>query len=181
MVEATGRFQLAQVNVARLAAPLDSPQLKAFVDGLEPVNAVAEAADGFVWRLVGDAGVDATDLRVLGDEWMMINMSVWRDPESLKAFMYAGQHRELMARRREFFERLEEAATALWWVPAGSVPTVGDAEERLRHLRAHGPTAYAFSLRQLFAAPGAGAGAEAAEEGGPLGAPAVEAPITTVA
>ncbi|MFC5908806.1 DUF3291 domain-containing protein [Streptacidiphilus monticola] len=152
-----GRFQLAQVNVARLLAPLDSPQLKAFVDGLEPVNAAADAADGFVWRLIGAEGADATDLRVLGDEWMLVNLSVWRDPEALKAFMYAGLHRELLARRREFFERLDEAVTALWWVPAGTVPTVADAEERLLHLRAHGPTAHAFTLRQVFARPEAAA------------------------
>jgi len=142
-------YELAQVNIGRLKAPLDSAQLKPFVDGLDPVNAVADAADGFVWRLQGDSG-DATDIRVLGDEWMMINMSVWRDTNALTAFMYQGQHRELLARRREFFEHLKEAVTALWWVPAGHRPTVAEAETRLLHLRAHGPTEYAFTLRTSF-------------------------------
>jgi hypothetical protein len=141
-------YELAQVNIGRLKAPLDSDQLKPFADGLAPVNAVADASDGFVWRLQDDTG-DATDLRAF-DEWTLVNMSVWRDTDALTAFMYQGQHRELLARRREFFERLEEAVTTLWWVPAGHRPTVEEAETRLLHLRAHGPTEYAFTLRTSF-------------------------------
>jgi hypothetical protein len=144
----SAKFELAQVNIGRLKAPLDSAELKPFVDGLEPVNAVADTSDGFVWRLQDDTG-DATDFRVF-DEWTLVNMSVWRDTNALTAFMYQGQHRELLARRREFFERLEEAVTALWWVPAGHRPTVEEAQTRLLHLRAHGPTEYAFTLRTSF-------------------------------
>ncbi|MEV6105211.1 DUF3291 domain-containing protein [Streptomyces sp. NPDC051940] len=142
--------RLAQVNIARLRFPLDSPQLADFVAGLEPVNAVADAADGFVWRLQG-YGDDATDLRIFGDEWMLVNMSVWRDVDSLTAFMYAGQHRDLLRRRREWFEKLDRAVTALWWVPADHTPDVPEAEKRLRHLYEHGPTPYAFTLRDTFA------------------------------
>ncbi|WP_329122792.1 DUF3291 domain-containing protein [Streptomyces sp. NBC_01465] len=147
-------YELAQVNIARLKFPLDSPQLKPFVDGLDPVNAVADQADGFVWRLQTEAG-DATELRIFGDEWLMVNMSVWRDPNALTAFMYQGQHRELLGRRYEFFERIEEAMTALWWVPAGYRPTVTDAEARLVDLRENGPTPTAFTLRTSFPPPAA--------------------------
>ncbi|MCP3756956.1 DUF3291 domain-containing protein [Streptomyces sp. TBY4] len=145
--------ELAQVNISRLKYPLDSPELKDFVDGLDHVNGVADAAEGFVWRLVGegDDGGDATAVRVFDDEWIIINMSVWRDFDALKAFMYAGRHRELMVRRREWFEHVKEAMTALWWVPAGQRPTVADAEERLLHLRQHGPTPHAFTLSTRFA------------------------------
>jgi hypothetical protein len=142
-------YELAQVNIARLKAPLDSPQLKDFVEALDPVNAVADAADGFVWRLQDESG-DATDIPVLGDDWLIINMSVWRDKDALTTFMYQGQHRELLARRREWFERTRDAMVVLWWVPAGHRPTVAEAEERLLHLRAHGPTEYAFTLRTSF-------------------------------
>ncbi|POX41180.1 DUF3291 domain-containing protein [Streptomyces sp. Ru73] len=142
---------LAQVNIARLKAPLDSPELKDFVDGLEPVNALADAADGFVWRLQSEGG-DATDIAVFGDEWLIVNMSVWRDVPALTAFMYTGLHREFLARRREWFEKVDEAMTALWWVPSGHEPTVAEAEERLLHLREHGPTPHAFSLRTTFPA-----------------------------
>ncbi|MFD9110118.1 DUF3291 domain-containing protein [Streptomyces bottropensis] len=147
----TAPYELAQVNIARLKAPLDSTRLKDFVDGLDPVNAVADSSAGFVWRLQSDSG-NATDVPVLGDEWLIINMSVWRDTDALTAFMYQGQHRELLARRREFFEQVAEAMATLWWVPAGHRPSVAEAEERLLHLRAHGPTPYAFTLRTSFPA-----------------------------
>ncbi|MEV0775794.1 DUF3291 domain-containing protein [Streptomyces sp. NPDC050428] len=142
--------ELAQVNIARLKHPLDSVELKDFVDALDPVNAVADASDGFVWRLQSDAG-NATDVPVFGDEWLIMNLTVWRDVDALTAFMYQGRHRELLARRFDWFERVEEAMTALWWVEAGVRPTPRDAELRLLRLREHGPTAHAFTLRQTFA------------------------------
>ncbi|CAL9438637.1 DUF3291 domain-containing protein [Streptomyces sp. enrichment culture] len=155
MTASAAAHELAQVNIARLKAPLDSPQLKDFVDHLDPVNADADAADGFVWRLVGE-GDDATDVPVFGDSWLIVNMSVWRDADALTAYVYRGRHREMLARRREWFERIQEAVTALWWVPAGHRPTVAEAEARLLHLRANGPTLYAFTLRTPFP-PGASA------------------------
>ncbi|WTB88659.1 DUF3291 domain-containing protein [Streptomyces cellulosae] len=142
-------YELAQVNIARLRAPLDTPLLKDFVDSLDPVNADADAADGFVWRLQSDEG-DATAIPVFDDPWLIVNMSVWRDTDALTAFMYQGRHREMLGRRREWFERVAEAMTALWWVPAGHRPAVAEAEDRLLHLRAHGPTPYAFTLRTSF-------------------------------
>lgn len=147
-------FELAQVNIGRLKAPLDSPQLKDFVDALDPVNADADAAEGFVWRLQDDSG-DATEVPVFGDSWLIINMSVWRDTDALTAYMYQGRHREMLARRREWFERVQEAMVTLWWVPAGHRPTVAEAESRLLHLRTHGPTPYAFTLRTSFPPQGA--------------------------
>ncbi|WP_189957113.1 DUF3291 domain-containing protein [Streptomyces alanosinicus] len=153
MTDTAAAYELAEVNIARLKFPLESPELKDFVDGLDPVNAVADASDGFVWRLKSDTG-NATDIPVLGDEWLIINMSTWRDLPALTAFMYQGLHRELLARRRDWFEKLDEAVTALWWVPAGHRPTVAEAEDRLLRLRAHGATPYAFTLRTSFPAPG---------------------------
>ena len=143
--------ELAQVNLARLKFPLDSPELKDFVDALDPVNADADTADGFVWRLQSEEG-DATDIEVFGDAWLIINMSVWRDANALTAYMYQGRHREMLSRRREWFERVAEAMAALWWVPAGHRPTVAEAESRLLHLRANGPTPYAFTLRTSYPA-----------------------------
>ena len=146
-------YELAQVNIARLKAPLDTPLLKDFVDNLDPVNADADAAAGFVWRLQDEEG-DATAIPVFGDPWL-INKSVWRDTDALTAFMYQGRHREMLSRRREWFERVEEAMTTLWWVPEGHRPTVAEAESRLLHLRTHGPTPYAFTLRTSFPPGGA--------------------------
>ena len=152
-------YQLAQINIAALKAPLDSPELKDFVDNLDRINALAEASDGFVWRLVGD-GNDATSLRPLGEN-VIINMSVWRDVEALKAFAYQSAHAPIMRRRREWFTRMAQAYMVLWWVPAGHVPTLAEAAARLELLRRDGPTSAAFTFSEAFAAPdGTAAGAQ---------------------
>jgi hypothetical protein len=144
---------LAQVNVSRLLAPLDSPQLADFVAGLDEVNAIADAAPGFVWRLRTEDN-NATSIRVFDDSDMIVNMSVWRSVESLADYVFrTHDHLAVLRRRREWFAVPTEATTALWWVPAGTTPTVADAEDRVRHLRAHGPTAYAFGFRTVFPAP----------------------------
>ncbi|MGW1782140.1 DUF3291 domain-containing protein [Streptomyces sp. NPDC002143] len=147
-------FELAQVNISRLKFPLDSPELKPFVDALDPVNADADTADGFVWRLQSEEG-NATDISFFGDEWLIVNMSVWRDANALTTYIYQGGHRQIMSRRREFFERVAESMATLWWVPAGHRPTVAEAESRLLHLRTNGPTPYAFTLRTSFPPQGA--------------------------
>ncbi|WP_371482478.1 DUF3291 domain-containing protein [Kitasatospora sp. NBC_00315] len=147
--------QLAQVNIARMLQPLDSPLLADFVAALAPLNAVADAADGFVWRLQSEDG-DATAIRVFEDDWLLVNMSVWRDPAALDAYVYDTGHRAMLKRRREWFEKPAEAMTALWWVPAGHRPDAVEAEERLTVLRANGPTAEVFTLRQTYPAPVAG-------------------------
>jgi hypothetical protein len=145
---------LAQVNVARSLAPLDSPQLAEFVANLVPINALADASPGFVWRLQTEAG-DATALRVLDGEWL-VNLSVWESLESLRAFVYRSAHADVLRRRQEWFERSAEPYLALWWIEAGSIPTLADAEERLLMLRADGPSSRAFTLRESVDAPAGG-------------------------
>jgi hypothetical protein len=51
-------FQIAQVNVAQPRAPLDGELLREFVANLDPVNALADDAPGFVWRLQTEDGND---------------------------------------------------------------------------------------------------------------------------
>jgi hypothetical protein len=147
------QVHLAQVNVARLRAPLDSPQLADFVAGLEPINALGDSSPGFVWRLQTEDG-DATAVPVLDDDSLLVNLTVWESIEALAEFAYRGRHRQVMRRRREWFEKMAEAYLALWWVPAGHVPTVKEAEERLLRLRRHGPTPLAFTFRTPFPPPG---------------------------
>jgi hypothetical protein len=148
------KYQLAQINVGNLAAPLDSPQLKDFVDNLDRINELAESSPGFIWRLKGD-GNDATSLRPLGDN-VLVNMSVWRDIESLKDYVYRSAHTQIMRRRREFFTRMSESHMVLWWVPAGHEPPVAEAVERLMHLRQHGPSRQAFTFGEAYPPPDAG-------------------------
>ncbi|MFD0318939.1 DUF3291 domain-containing protein [Streptomyces flavalbus] len=139
---------LAQLNVATLRFPLDDPRTAPFVELLDPVNAAADAAPGFVWRLMEDGAPDATGLRPAGDD-VIVNLSVWESQEALWDFTYRSGHLEVMRRRREWFERHVEAHMVLWWVPAGHLPTAAEALERLADLRTHGPSPRAFT----FAAP----------------------------
>ena len=146
-------FQLAQINIGRIKAPTDSPLLKDFMDNLDRINALAESQPGFVWRLVGD-GNNATDIQAFDDPMMLLNMSVWESVDHLAAFVYRTGHRDIMRRRREWFEAIE-TYMALWWVPAGHRPTPAEAISRLDMLARIGPTAGAFTFRQPFPPPGA--------------------------
>jgi hypothetical protein len=142
-------LHLAQVNVARPLEPLTSPLLAEFVAALAPVNALADAAPGFVWRLQTEDG-DATAIRLPEDEGLIVNMSVWESLDALRDFVYGGSHVGIMRRRREWFARMGRASTACWWVPAGTVPTVAEAGRRLALLRALGPSPDAFTLARWY-------------------------------
>jgi hypothetical protein len=149
----TSAFDLAEVNVARLVAPLDSPLLAGFVNRLDEVNALAEGAPGFVWRLKDDITNNATAVPVYDDDKIIVNLSVWTSIEALRAFTYSGAHLEVYKQRREWFSLMKEASMVMWWVPAGHRPDVAEARDRLAHLRAHGPTLYAFPFGAPFPAP----------------------------
>lgn len=123
-----------------------------FVANLERINALADAAPGFVWRLKDEQG-DATSVRPFGDS-ILVNMSVWESVESLHTFAFRTAHTDIMRRRREWFDRMEQVYAVLWWVTAGHIPTTAEAAERLALLRERGPTAQAFTFRQSFSSPG---------------------------
>ena len=144
---------LAQINVARLLAPIDAPDTAEFVAALDAVNARADGAPGFVWRLQTDDG-NATSVRAFDDPLVIVNVSVWESIEALEAFAYRDEgHRAVLRRRREWFERAVESHTALWWIGAGTTPTVAEATSRLAALRANGPTQRAFTFKDRFSAP----------------------------
>jgi heme-degrading monooxygenase HmoA len=147
-------FELAQINIGRLLAPIDSPQIADFVANLDRINALAEAQAGFVWRLTGE-GNNATDIHAFDDPRIALNISVWESLEALAAFVYRTDHREVMRRRRAWFEAPSQAYMALWWIPAGHQPTPAEGRERLEMLQRLGPTPGAFSFREPFPSPGA--------------------------
>lgn len=139
-----------QFNIALPVAPLTEPELAGFVGALEAINALGDAAAGFVWRLQTEDG-DATAIRPYDDERLLVNMSTWTSVEALAAFVYAGDHRTVMARRREFFVPMREAYQVLWWTE--EQPAVQDGVTRLQHLRDHGSSPFAFTFRVPFTAP----------------------------
>jgi hypothetical protein len=147
------KYQLAQFNVAVMKFPLDAPEMAEFVAALAPINALAERAPGFVWRLQGDGG-DSTAFRPIG-EHVLVNMSVWEDVASLDAYTYRSGHVEIVRRRRDWFELMKEMSFVLWWVERGRIPTVQEALEKLERARREGPTPEAFTFRNAFAPPDA--------------------------
>ena len=154
-------MELAQINVGRLRAPVDDPMVAEFMDALDEINALADRSPGFRWRLQTEDG-NATSVRPYEDESVLINVSVWESVEALGDYVYRSDHTAFLRRRREWFERLSDVIVALWWVPAGTRPTVEEAVARLDHLRRHGPTPFAFTFRHRFGP--ADAGPVAADE-----------------
>lgn len=146
-------YHLAELNIGRIVGDTpDDPRLAEFMDALDKINALAEASPGFVWRLQDDSG-NATSITAFDDPRMLLNLSVWDSVEALAAFAYKSNHAAFLARRREWFEALQGPDLVLWWVPAGHIPTIEEAKERLDRLISNGPTPEAFTFRERFPAP----------------------------
>ena len=132
--------------------------MEGFRTQLDPINALADQSPGFVWRLQTEDG-NATAIRpYASDDLMAINISVWESFDSLQQFVYESAHVRTLRDRKQWFEQVEGPILVLWWIPAGQIPTVRDAQERLQHLKEHGPTAHAFTFRTRYPAPGEPAG-----------------------
>ena len=145
-------FHLAQVNIGRALGPLDGPLMAGFMARLDEINALADGSPGFVWRFQTAEG-NATAVRPYDDDWILFNMSVWATLDDLRQYVYRSAHSQLISRRKDWFEKFERPFMALWWVPAGHIPTVAEAKARLEHLQMHGDTAEAFSFKKTFAPP----------------------------
>jgi hypothetical protein len=146
-------WHIAQINVGRLVAPQGDERVQPFFDALDRINALADASPGFVWRLQDEAG-NATAIQVSPDPLFILNMSVWTDAEALFEFVYRSAHTPVMARRRDYFDRFDGAYQALWWIRAGTVPSVNDGLSRLWYLDRFGPSPHAFTFKTRYPAPG---------------------------
>ncbi len=145
-------FHLAQVNIARARFPIDDPGMADFMSQLDAINALADQAPGFVWRLQDDSG-NATNFQPYDDPRMLINLSVWKSVDALFEFVYKTGHSEVMRRRYDWFEKPNAPHMCLWWTPADEHPTTLDGTTRLLHLSQYGPTANAFTFKERFSAP----------------------------
>ena len=145
-------WHLAQINIGKLTAPRGDPRLQPFFDALDRVNALADASPGFVWRLQDDSG-NAIGISYSPDPLLAVNMSVWQDADALFDFVYRSSHAPVMARRRDYFQKFDGAYQALWWLPAGEIPTIADGLSRLWLLERFGPCPQAFTFKARFPAP----------------------------
>lgn len=142
-------YHLAQLNIARMLAPLEDPIMADFVANLAPINALAESSPGFIWRLATPAG-DATQIRVFEDNFLIVNMSLWESIDALYQYAYFSDHADVYRRRTDWFSKLDKPHMVLWWVPAGEFPTLEDAKAKLEYIRQHGATPKAFTFKQRF-------------------------------
>lgn len=140
---------LAQINIARMKAPLEDPIMTDFVNNLDRINARAEESPGFIWRLK-DENNNATAINPFGDDFILVNLSVWKDRESLFQYVYHTDHSEILKRRKEWFALMEEMHMALWYVPEGQYPSAEAGKLRLEYLREKGESPYAFSFRKNY-------------------------------
>jgi len=145
-------YHLAQINIARLIAPIDDPKIAEFVAQLEPINALADKAAGFVWRLQSESG-NATDIVYSDDPFIIVNMSVWESIEALRNFAYKSDHARVFRDRAKWFEKMDKPNYCLWWIPVGHIPAVAEGRERLEHYQRHGATPYSFWFSQQFPQP----------------------------
>ena len=143
------KFHLAQINIAQAQDTMDSETMQGFVDRLDEINALADSAKGFVWRLQDDQG-DATSIRAFDDPELLVNMSVWKDLESLKNYVYKSLHVELIRDRDAWFNKMLKAHQALWWIPAGHIPSIEEGKEKLDYLQKHVVSKTAFTFAKPF-------------------------------
>ena len=144
-------MHLAEINVARMLAPLESEQMKEFRDFIDPINALAESSPGFVWRYTDGADVqEKAESPPFGDNLVIVNLSVWESPEALRAFTYKTVHSYFIRKRLRWFKGLGHPHLACWWVPIGTQPSVADGKRRLELLDRLGPTEEAFPLSKLY-------------------------------
>jgi hypothetical protein len=132
---------------------MDSPVMSGFADHLDEINQLAEASEGFIWRLKEDNN-NATSIHVFDDPFILINMSVWESIDALFKFVYQSAHADYLGKRKEWFEKLKDIHMALWWIPQNHFPTCLEAIERLDHIKTHGASPYAFTFRTKFSQEG---------------------------
>lgn len=143
------KYRLAQINIAEALASMESETMKGFVDQLDEINALADQAPGFIWRLQTEEG-DATSIQAFDNPRLIVNMSVWENLEYLKNYVYKSLHVELIRDRDAWFNKMINVHQALWWIPAEHIPTVEEGKEKLEYLQLHGVSKIAFTFAKSF-------------------------------
>jgi hypothetical protein len=145
----TGDYRLAQVNIGRIVAPMDSQEMHGFASNLDFINGQAEQSQGFIWRLTGDDN-NATSIKIFDDDLVIINMSVWDSVDALYKFTYSADHLAMLKRRREWFSKFNGAFFAMWYVHKDQMPTAADALLRISYIAKYGDTPHAFGFKHRF-------------------------------
>jgi hypothetical protein len=149
-------YHLAHANIAWMHGTIDEPVMEGLARRIDEINRLAEESKGFIWR-VPDSETSFAQLEVFRADFpgfdparFFYNMSVWESLEDLREYTLYSAHAEMLYERRQWLDSIAGANVALWWIPAGQLPTVVESAERLGHVRRFGPTPYAFILRKSF-------------------------------
>lgn len=145
-------LHIAQLNIAHSRDSMESETMQGFVERLDEINSLADNAQGFVWRLQTEEG-NATALQVFDDPLMIVNLSVWQDVDSLKNYVYKSLHLELIQNKEAWFHKSKKAHLVLWWIPAGHIPSVEEAKQKLSVLQVAGPSEDAFTFARPYPMP----------------------------
>ena len=140
---------LVQINVAQMKYDMMSAEMSGFTHNLVRINKLAEESPGFIWRLK-DEDADAANAEQLFGNDKIVNMSVWENVEALRQFVFYTDHINIMNQRKQWFHKIPEAYAALWWIDAGTIPTLQQAKQKLTLLEESGPIAEAFTFKRLF-------------------------------
>ena len=146
----TAPRHLAEFNIGRIKYPLDDPRMREFVDNVDRINKLADNLPGFVWRLQGENG-HAMDMRVYDDPAVLPNLTVWENVEALERFVFKTVHSRFFDKRETWFAQ-PDPTLVMRWVPEGHRPPLAEGVARLDHLKAHGPSDFAFGWESLPAA-----------------------------
>ncbi|MEM8805851.1 MAG: DUF3291 domain-containing protein [Cyanobacteria bacterium P01_G01_bin.38] len=147
-------YVLAQINIGLTKAPLDDPIMAEFVAALDEINALAEQSPGFIWRLQTPSG-NATEIHAYDNPRQLLNISVWRGVEPLRDYVYKSMHGKFFARRRHWFEKFQGEHFAMWWIPAGHLPTVEEGKAKLALLEQRGDSPESFTFAKVYPPPAA--------------------------
>jgi len=146
------------VNIAWMHGAITERVMAGLASRMDEINRLAEESPGFVWRLPASEAtlemLDPFDADFPGfhRDRLFYNLSVWRSLEDLRNYTFLSTHAELLNERHQWVDSIAGASVALWWIPIGHRPTVAESAERLRSVRALGPTPYAFTIRKAFPA-----------------------------
>jgi hypothetical protein len=143
-------MHLAQFNIAEAIDSKESPVLKDFMDNLDRINSLADRSPGFVWRYNDDEGEDQFSIDAYASEFILVNMSVWKDRESLFHFVYHSDHLEIFKRKKEWFSKMPKMHMVLWYVEKDHIPTLDEGKDRLEYLQQHGESPFAFTFRSKY-------------------------------
>jgi Domain of unknown function (DUF3291) len=141
-------LHLAQLNVGRFLHSTDDPRMAGFMDNLDRVNAIAERSEGFVWRLKDESN-NATGIRPFADPTMAVNLSIWESAGALEQFVWNTVHSRFYNAKTSWFAKMTTPHFVMWSIPAGHVPSLAEAAQRLEYLTQHGDSDFAFGWSHL--------------------------------